>query len=197
MRCSNCTVSVLSNRLRHHGASKNSRAADGMNAAVDIRPGVVDLAGAQARDQRAEIKLHEGQRHQRHAGDLQPRRCRERRPLRQPAQRPDDRRKDQQRQHQMGGQTILRDFDPLRQPRGHHPPADRALQRAEAEDQPQPPPQIRAQQRRATGTRETAADRRSPITRPSSRWLHSHQKIVLNSASVMPALSSRYCGIVL
>src|ERR1700688_3509959 len=45
----------------------------------------------------------------------------------------------------MGPQTVVRDFGPLRKPRGYHPPADRALQRAEAEDQPQPPPQVRAQ----------------------------------------------------
>src|SRR5216684_1412270 len=45
----------------------------------------------------------------------------------------------------MGGETNLRNLDPLRQPGGHHPPADRALQRAKAEDQPQPPPQVRAQ----------------------------------------------------
>jgi len=37
----------------------------------------------------------------------------------------------------------------------------------------------------------------APIARPSSRWLHSHQKIVLNSERLMPALSSRYCGMVL
>ena len=74
MRCSNCTVSVLSNRLRHHGSSKNSRAADGMKAPSISRPGVVHPARAQARDQRAEIELQEGQRQQRHAGYLQPRR---------------------------------------------------------------------------------------------------------------------------
>src|SRR5215831_17806560 len=33
------------------------------------------------------------------------------------------------------------------------------------------------------------------MTRASKRWLHSHQKIVLKSESVMPALSCRYCGI--
>ena len=35
--------------------------------AVDLRPGVVDPARAQARDQRAEIELQERQRQQRHA----------------------------------------------------------------------------------------------------------------------------------
>src|ERR1700755_254045 len=35
------------------------------------------------------------------------------------------------------------------------------------------------------------------MKRPSSRWLHSHQKICLNSDRLMPALSSRYCGIFL
>ena len=64
MRCSNCTVSAFSNRLRHHGVSNHSRALDGNEAAVDRGPGVVDEAGAQARDQRAEIELHEGQHHQ-------------------------------------------------------------------------------------------------------------------------------------
>src|SRR4051812_33430701 len=37
----------------------------------------------------------------------------------------------------MGGETNLRDLDPLRQARCHHPPAYRALQRAEGEDDPQ------------------------------------------------------------
>ncbi len=60
MRCSNCTVSTLSNILRHHGVSNHSRSADGNERAVDLRPGVVGAPGAQARDQRAEIDLHEG-----------------------------------------------------------------------------------------------------------------------------------------
>ena len=38
----------------------------------------------------------------------------------------------------MRGQPILRDFGALRQARGDHPPADRALQPAETEDDPQP-----------------------------------------------------------
>src|SRR5271154_7136211 len=44
----------------------------------------------------------------------------------------------------MGRETILRDLDPLRKPRGHHPPSDSALQRAESEDPPQPPLQLAA-----------------------------------------------------
>src|SRR5262249_44285201 len=43
----------------------------------------------------------------------------------------------------MRAEAILRDLDPLREARGHHPPADRALQCAEAEDQPEPAPQLR------------------------------------------------------
>ncbi len=112
---------------------------------VDIRPGVVDLARAQARDQRTQIKLHEGQDQQSHAGDLQPRSCNRRRPVRQSPQRPDDACENQKRQHQMGGETILRNFHALRKPGGHHPPADDALQRAEAEDQREPPPQFPTQ----------------------------------------------------
>src|ERR1700709_1933646 len=60
----------------------------------------------------------------------------------QPQQRPDDRRKNHQRQYQMRRQPILRDLDPVGEARGHHPPADRTLQRAETEDQPQPPLQL-------------------------------------------------------
>src|ERR1700709_2489679 len=45
----------------------------------------------------------------------------------------------------MRGEAKLRDLDPLRQARRHHPPADRALQRAEAEDDPQPALQLKAQ----------------------------------------------------
>src|ERR1700738_1274914 len=45
----------------------------------------------------------------------------------------------------MGRQSILRDLDTLRQTGGHHPPAHAALQRAEAEDDPEPPPEIRAE----------------------------------------------------
>ena len=51
----------------------------------------------------------------------------------------------EQRQHQMRRQPILRDLGPLREAGGDHPPADRALQRAEAEDQPQPPLQLGTQ----------------------------------------------------
>src|SRR5258708_19813571 len=45
----------------------------------------------------------------------------------------------------MSGQTILRDFHPLRKSGRHHPPADPALQRTETEDQPKSSPQLRAQ----------------------------------------------------
>ena len=146
MRCSNCTVSALSNRLRHHGVSNNSRAADGNQRAVDLGPGVVDLARAQARDQRAEIKLHEGQHHQHHAGDLQPRRSTERRPLR-PAGAAS--RRSPAKIRSASTRCVARRYCETstrsRKARRHHPPADRALQRAETEDQPQPPPQIRGQ----------------------------------------------------
>ena len=73
------------------------------------------------------------------------RRGRRRRLLRKPAQRPDDAGIDQQRQHEMGGKAVLRNFHPLAQSRCHHPPADRTLQRAETEDQPQPPPEVGAE----------------------------------------------------
>jgi len=43
---------------------------------VDVRPGVVDEACAQTGDQRAQIKLHEGQHDQHRAGQLEPRRRR-------------------------------------------------------------------------------------------------------------------------
>src|SRR5438128_10318041 len=45
-------------------------------------------------------------------------------------------------------QPILRYLGPLREPRRDHPPADRALQYAKGEDQPQPPLQLSA--KRAT-----------------------------------------------
>ena len=67
-------------------ASRTTAARRRNERAVDLRPGVVDEARAQARDQRAEIKLHEGQREQHCACDLQPRRCRERRPFAEPPQ---------------------------------------------------------------------------------------------------------------
>src|ERR1700692_2595919 len=39
----------------------------------------------------------------------------------------------------MRGETIMRNLRPLREPGSHHPPAYRALQRAEAKDRPEPP----------------------------------------------------------
>src|SRR5580692_8529546 len=45
----------------------------------------------------------------------------------------------------MGGETIMRNFYPLREPGSHHPPADRALQRAEAKDHPEPPSDVGVQ----------------------------------------------------
>ena len=64
MRWSNCTVSVFSKKLRHSGMSKNSRDDVRHQSAVDQRPGVVDVAGAQAGDQRAEIDLRKHQNKQ-------------------------------------------------------------------------------------------------------------------------------------
>ncbi len=73
--------------------------------------------------------------------------------------------------------------------RGHHPPADRALQRAEPEDRPQTAAQPLGRSSPATGTTGTAAGTPTPMKRPSRRCVHSHQKMVLNSASVMPRLT--------
>ncbi len=116
------------------------------DGAVDRRPGIEDAPGPQARHQGAEIELqeHKGEQHCR--SETQPRGDDEAGRGLQPAQRPDDRRKNHQRQDQMRGETILRDFDPSGEPRGHHPPADRALQPAKPENDPQPALEIAALQ---------------------------------------------------
>ena len=54
----------------------------------------------------------------------------------QPLRGPQDRDVDDAGEHKMRRQAILRDFDAMDQAGRHHPPADRALQRAEAENQP-------------------------------------------------------------
>ncbi len=59
--------------------------------------------------------------------------------------RPDNRGINNQRQDEVDRQSILRHFHPLGQARGHHPPADSALQRTQAEDDPQALLELRRQ----------------------------------------------------
>ena len=83
--------------------------------------------------------------------------------------------KDHAGKHEMRRQPILRDLDPVGEAGGDHPPADRALQRAESEDDPQPRAAAAARSSRATGTTGTAAGTPRRSRRPSSRCVHSHQ----------------------
>ena len=71
--------------------------------AVNVRPGVVDLARAQPCDQGTEIKLNEGQHQQYRTRDLHPHMRYQRRSFGKPPQRPDNRCEDQKSQHEVGG----------------------------------------------------------------------------------------------
>ena len=114
--------------------------------AVDQRPGVVGVAGAQSGHQRAEIDLrqHEHQKRERAGANAARQREGRRRALVHPPRREHERHIDQAGEKKMRRQPVLRDFHAIGEARGHHPPADRALQRAEPEDEPQQ----RAQRRR-------------------------------------------------
>ena len=192
IRCVNCTVSTLSKKLRHQGCSKNSRAADGMNApsmagqVLKARPGPQTRRPAH-RNRAGRTRQHDDRVHG------PPQAARRRRALlrlaAQAHQRPDDQRVDRQRQHQMHGEAILRDFGAHRQAGRHHPPADRALQRAEREDQPQPALQPSGRAAAPEERTGTAAGTQRRSARPSKRWLHSHQKMVLNSSRLIPRLT--------
>ena len=56
--------------------------------------------------------------------------------------------------------------------------------------QPSRAPMRPRHQNQRSGTRNTI-----PIARPSRRWQYSNQKMLLNSASDMPLLTSRYSGV--
>ncbi len=116
------------------------------DGAIDRWPGVEDPSGPQAGHQGAEIELQEHQGEQHRGCDAQPRGRDEAGCGLQPPQRPDDRGKNHQRQHQVRSEPILRDFNPSGEPRCHHPPADRALQPAKPENDPQPALEIAALQ---------------------------------------------------
>ena len=74
----------------------------------------------------------------------------------------------------------------------HQPTAPCSAPRANSSHSRQrnPGPTHPRQRKNRNGIRNTA-----PMVRPSNRCAHSHQKMVLNCASDMPRLSSRYCGI--
>ena len=115
----------------------------GHQAAVDQRPGIVDQAGAQAGDQRAEIDLHdhETEQHQRARADAA--RRGDRRARDQVLRGPEHGGEDDAGQRQVERQPILRHADAVAQPGGDHPPADRAERGAEEEDGQQPGAQVR------------------------------------------------------
>ncbi len=115
----------------------------GHEAAVDQRPSVVDEAGAQARDQRAQIDLQQGENEQRQRGGAQPQWRRERGARRDILCGPERGGEDAAGQGEMERQPVLRHAHPIRQPGGDHPPADRAQRGAEAEDRPEPRAQPR------------------------------------------------------
>ncbi len=103
---------------------------------VDQRPGIVDAAGAQPGDQRAEIDLSENKEQKRNRTDANARRHWRRWLILEALCRPQQRHIDQTGEQKMGREPILRDFDALGETGRDHPPADRALQRTQAEDQP-------------------------------------------------------------
>ena len=74
----------------------------------------------------------------------------------------------------MRRQPILGDLGPVREARGHHPPADRALQRAEGKDQPQPLLQLGAERaaKRAERAKVAQADtKKTPKAKASPKPL--------------------------
>jgi hypothetical protein len=88
----------------------------------------------QTRDQCAEIDLHENENEQRRGTQADaPRRC-HRRAGCDSIGRPDQRRIDEAGERKMKGEPVLRNRDALGEPRGHHPPAHRALHRAQGEN---------------------------------------------------------------
>ena len=90
----------------------------------------------EARDERAEIDLRDHEHDEARGGDADPPRHRRLRAVRaaQPVGRHHQRRIDEAGERQVERQPVLRDDDALRQSRRHHPPADRALDRAERKD---------------------------------------------------------------
>ena len=173
MRWSNWTVSVFSKKLRQSGVSKNSRdrfrhearhrsaarccrrtrravrrrARRDKFAASTSTSRPAALARSRAAPVPATLPVREEYR----------------RPLPEALRRPHQRDIDRAGEHKMRRQPILRDLDTIGEAGCHHPPADRALQRAKTEDQPEPRPQRRLRSSRATETRgtETGTPRRS------------------------------------
>jgi hypothetical protein len=102
--------------------------------AVDQRPGGVNEPRAHACDKRAEVDLQQNEGDQRDRGRPNAARRLHGRPRRQALRRPHQRHIDRAGERQMRGEPVMRDVDALGQPGGHHPPADRALQRPQRED---------------------------------------------------------------
>ena len=98
------------------------------------RPGVVDEAGAEARDQGAEADLAEHRRSEQAGGNQEPpagRRARAR-PLAKPGGGVDQRAERGRGDHKVDRQALLRYFGSLAQARRHHPPTDDRLERQQA-----------------------------------------------------------------
>ena len=95
----------------------------------------------------------------------------------------------------MRGQPELRHARIVDEPALHHVPAERALQPAEHEDAGELGSRSPAELRGARETTGTAPGTRRRSARPSKRWTYSHQKMRLNSASVIPRLTCWYSGV--
>ena len=146
-------------------------------------------------DQAAEKDLEEDQR------DDQRRRAREAPALagaprrREPARHPQHIGEDRAGERQVDREPVLADVGALGEAARHHPPADRALQAAEDEDAGELAARARRSIRPVAQKKTSGSRKTTPITRPRSRCAHSHQKMPLNSASVMPWLRIWYSGI--
>ena len=174
MRWSNCTVSVFSKKLRHSGtrrtaatrrARRRRRSAAKCcrcNRRADRRPAHRDRsAPAPGRAAEAQARMRAGTG----AGGRSSSRC--------AVQSMRD--VDHAGEHEMRRQPVLRDLDAIGEARRHHPPADRALQRAERRKSttaaPRNPGAIQPRHRNhRNGSRKADADQR-----PSRRCVHSHQ----------------------
>ena len=173
--------------------------------AVDQRPGVVHIAGAQSGDEGAEIDFRQHQNEETDGGGADaghlPALPRMRRrigsgkpPIAQALRGPDERDIDRTGEDEMGGEAVLRDFDAIGEAGGDHPPADDALQRAKPEDEPKP----RAQNRRHPAAPEEPQKRKrnaTPISRPMQpmRPFPPIDRLELGEAHA-GVLSARYCG---
>src|SRR5580700_1203832 len=112
-------------RARHKGA-------------IDERPGVVDVTGAQPGDDRAEINLSQHQGKKTDCAGADARRRWHWLGAAEPLGGPYDCDVDRAGKNEVGRQAILRNFDAISKAGRDHPPADGPLQRAKPEDEPEP-----------------------------------------------------------